>query len=309
MRTVASVARCLTLFAFSVNADVYCAVSLGLSTADPATCDIRVSQVVPVARREVEIRIRVHNHGDERSPASEVSLRVLRDTGDVSLVKTVALPGIDGGKSAVLAARWTPARNGMYRVIAVVDPKRHLEESDKKRLHNLAAIDTPVVEKPLHFLSRHRRNCPRVRSLNTLCFSEREQERRHWEGRGMLLARHLSRRPPRERVPKATPENIASYWAAPQVRGYSAMVIDELGTDYGVDFTFRLLDFSRYATVQLWLLPVAGGRLPARAVVSQLRRRLPRPVRGAAVRLASLVRLPLYPRLGGVALHRHAGAA
>ena len=233
MRTVASVARCLTLLAFSVNVDVYCAVSLGLSTADPETCDIRVSHAVPVARCEVEIRIRVHNHGDTRSPASEVSLRVVRDTGDVSLAKTVELPSIDGGKSAVLVVPWTPEQNGTYRVIAVVDPRRHLQESDKKRLHNMAAIDVPVVEKPLHFLFRHRRNCPRARYLNTLCFSGNEQERRYWEGRGMLLARHLSLRPPRERVPKRTPENIASYWAAPQARGYSAMVIDELGSDYG----------------------------------------------------------------------------
>ena len=93
--------------------------------------DILVSPVGPEVGENVTITVTVHNAGERASSPAAVLVSVTDPAGAAVHLPPTGLPALSPGEAAPVSVAWTPGLAGQHVVLAIVDPRYDVPESDE----------------------------------------------------------------------------------------------------------------------------------------------------------------------------------
>lgn len=130
----------LGLLAAGVGLTAAQAVELSLRATPYSTSSLFTDPLIPAEGETVTLTVRATVAGEVRAPL-EADLTLRSATGRVLLTERLTLTLEEGQATGSL--RWTPRRNGLYTLRAVVDPENRFPEEDPG--DNEAILELPVV--------------------------------------------------------------------------------------------------------------------------------------------------------------------
>lgn len=151
---------CLIAITLTASLAPAYAVDLAISADSYRTAGLFTSTVLPEEGSDVNIVVRARCEGDVSDPIT-ARLTLLRKDGATVAERNLIL----NNKGALAEGSWTwkAAANGLYKVVATVDPDNAIAESNEH--NNSASLDLPVIVagRTLHFAWYRDEPYPRAR--------------------------------------------------------------------------------------------------------------------------------------------------